>query len=393
MARRVGVFRADENGGVRLNTQSRIRPFHTAVLDAPEEYRSPLDVAEDSNEESGQSKFRAKVRKKIEGSRFDHTRVVTKPPEVFRLSGKIIATKGNVIILKGPEKCGKSSVLGAALAATISNGSEEADTLGFTTSNPAGHMVLHIDCEQSNYHHDQMLRKVMKRALVTEPPAWLHSYALRGLSPDEFMIAIKDLMAEGAATHGGIHSVWIDGFSDLLIDVNDTKTVAPLVADLMAMSKEFDTAIFGVIHQNPSPDTNSASKARGVLGSELQRKVETALVVQRDGEGFEIRTDMARNAPIVAGEGTRYAWCSTWEMFRTDYLARAARTEVRKEELSIIARRLLPNGAKLGYTKLVGAIERDTACSNGKAKTLHREMVTLGVIKKAEDKDYTLAVA
>lgn len=364
-------------------------------MSAPQRIRSfPLEPAEPPAHESfpaeelrSPSTFTDTVRAKLSGTMFDPMQALQAPPAVYKLDGKIIATKGNISVLKGPEKAGKSAVIGAALASAISAGDPEVDTLGFTTSNAEGHLVLHIDCEQSQYHHALMMHKVMRRARVEKLPEWINSHGLRGFSTHELRSAIEILMADGAQRFGGIHSVWIDGFADLVANVNDTDTVGPVVAELMELSTRFSTAIFGVVHQNPN--ANADGKARGVIGSELQRKVETTLCVSPVGPGFVLHTSQARGAPIAKDDGIRYIWDGTSEMFVTDTQAKAIAQEERRGELLKILDRVLPGGAKMGYNDLKGAIMKDCDISDGGAKSRIKEMKSLNLLKQTEEKQYT----
>ncbi|MBR4029001.1 MAG: hypothetical protein IKJ08_05405, partial [Alistipes sp.] len=52
-----------------------------------------------------------------------------------------------------------------------------------------------------------------------------------------------------------------------------------LVCALMSLSTKTNTHILCVLHTNPGSD-----KARGHLGSSLQRKAETVIYVHRNGE-------------------------------------------------------------------------------------------------------------
>ena len=68
--------------------------------------------------------------------KFDHT--IPPPPlkAVFRLAGEVIATPGNLVAIAAAVKAGKSAVVSAMCASTLTV-SGEADLLGFTLRQPS----------------------------------------------------------------------------------------------------------------------------------------------------------------------------------------------------------------------------------------------------------------
>ena len=87
--------------------------------------------------------------------------------------------------------------------------------------------------------------------------------------------------------------VVIDGIADLQRNTNDLEESDALVTELMALSTLANTHIICVLHTNPGSD-----KARGHLGSSLQRKAETVLFVHRVGETSVVEPQFCRNEPF-----------------------------------------------------------------------------------------------
>jgi hypothetical protein len=87
--------------------------------------------------------------------------------------------------------------------------------------------------------------------------------------------------------------VVIDGIADLQRNTNDLEESDALVAELMALSTRAGTHIICVLHTNPGSD-----KARGHLGSSLQRKAESVLFVHRDGDCSIVEPQFCRNEPF-----------------------------------------------------------------------------------------------
>jgi hypothetical protein len=88
--------------------------------------------------------------------------------------------------------------------------------------------------------------------------------------------------------------VVIDGIADLQRNTNDLEESDALVTELMALSTLAKTHIMCVLHTNPGSD-----KARGHLGSSLQRKAETVLFVHRVGETSIVEPQFCRNEPFA----------------------------------------------------------------------------------------------
>jgi len=97
----------------------------------------------------------------------------------------------------------------------------DADCLGFTSENPNGFAVVHLDTEQTPFDHWEGNQRTNRRAKVDAAPEWLRSYCLTGFSAADVRLAIRILTAQSAKKFGGVHSVFVDGIADAVHDVND----------------------------------------------------------------------------------------------------------------------------------------------------------------------------
>jgi hypothetical protein len=84
--------------------------------------------------------------------------------------------------------------------------------------------------------------------------------------------------------------VIVDGISDLMYNTNDIAESDSIVGRLMALSTDYSCHILRVLHTNPDSD-----KARGHIGSTLQRKAETVLFVHKVGESSVVEPQFCRN--------------------------------------------------------------------------------------------------
>jgi hypothetical protein len=242
---------------------------------------------------------------------FDPARPPAAPEAVLSLDGKCVATPENFMVVQAKVKAGKTAVLGAIMAATMEVAAPATpgaarDCLGFTASNPRGHAVVHFDTEQSRYHHHLLIARALQRGGRTEPPPWLRSYYLKGMSVAQRLEALRCELRRAQRACGGIHLVILDGIADYCQDVNDAEEAVALVATIEALAVEYATVFIVVIHENPATDIG---KTRGHLGSHLERKAETPLRLEKDADGVTVMfADRARGTHITREEGIRFAW-------------------------------------------------------------------------------------
>ena len=241
----------------------------------------------------------------LETRQFNFSVIPPRPPTRYWLGETSICTAGNLTAIAAAIKSGKSSVLTAMMASAMTASPQGLDFLGFRSSNLEGHALIHIDTEQSREDHDDLVRRSIRRAGLGAPPPWLYSFCLTGM-PVKDLQALLWLMMETAFTlHRGIHSVLIDGVADMVPDVNDPETSNAFVSDLHGHAILYKCPIIGIIHLNPGTE-----KTRGHLGSQLERKSETNLRMEREGdtEAIVLWADKTRKAPILKRTAPRFAW-------------------------------------------------------------------------------------
>ncbi len=245
------------------------------------------------------------VSEKLACRAYDPTKKLEKPSPIFMLGGTTIATPGNLTALYSQAKTGKSAVVGACLAATMTNPTNGHDTLGISGPNYGKKAVLHFDTEQSPYDWQQLINTALKRVGATTPPEWLQSYNLTGVTARECCVLVEAAIRINKKRFGGIHSVFIDGIADLVVDPNDPDECFPLVTRMHALSIEHDTAIVLVLHMNPGVDT----KGRGHLGSQLERKCESNITLEKDGNDItKIFSTKQRGKSIKKDEAPSFRW-------------------------------------------------------------------------------------
>lgn len=222
------------------------------------------------------------LRERAYALRFDPNE---KPPpdETCMVIGDIpIAARGNLTVLQGKSKVGKSAVVAAILAATQrANHAVQGDTLCIGWHGAGQGAIIHLDTEQSRSDWHALVRRSVTRSGLPEVSDRLVSLPLVMFARSERLEILKESLRFEMDARGGIDAVIIDGVADLCQSPNDEAESLELISSLMALSQEFNCAIFCVLHENPA---SSDGKTRGHLGSELNRKAFANLRIDKDSE-------------------------------------------------------------------------------------------------------------
>lgn len=249
--------------------------------------------------------------KKLERYRFDSSRM---PPEirpVYTLNGRVIGSAGNIEVLAAKAKAGKTALIGAMIAASTAL---PGDTLGVKSSNQHEHAVILLDTEQSEADFYRVCRSAFKRVQLESAPAWFLGYSMVPLSIAERRDSLRSVLAMARRQIGGIHSVFLDGIADFVSDPNDAEECFDYIAELHRLAIQYDTVIYCVVHFNPGDNF----KMRGHLGSQLERKAEVNIALDKNADGVTTAyTATSRRAPIFKSEGAKFSWSNAAGMHMT----------------------------------------------------------------------------
>jgi len=170
----------------------------------------------------------------------------------------------------------------------------------------------------------------------------------------------------------GVFAVIIDGVADLCTDVNNPVEANQLVAELQALALEFNCPVIVVLHENAGHDNG---KARGHLGSQLERKAESNLRLKKSGEITTVFSERGmRKAPIAEADGPRFHWGHAEQMHVSVESASAEKAG----ELRELASAIFGAAEQMSWTAVVEAIQKKCDCST---RTAERK-----VTKMQEDK-------
>jgi hypothetical protein len=303
---------------------------------------------------------------------------VEPPPlrPIYSLAGICISTPANLTTITSAIKTGKSAVIGAMAAAATPH-SQDADLLGFSSSNPKHLALLWFDSEQSPDDFWHGVYRALKRAGGRELPPWLHAYCLTGLGCKRAWECITEATKMAVEQHDGIHSSLIDGFADLVADVNDAAESNAFVAELHDTGIQHNCPIIGVIHFNPGSE-----KSRGHLGSQLERKAETNLALEKDkDETTVIYSTKNRRAGIPKDKGPRFRWSPEAGMHVTVESRAMAKDRAAREQLLCLAQDVFRDHPAMRYTDIQVTVKKLLMVSDRTAERKVADMRRLTVIK------------
>jgi hypothetical protein len=244
---------------------------------------------------------------KLDERRLDYTNPPERPEPIFKLNGVSIATPGNIVAIQSQAKGGKTAFAGAMIAAVISDDPTR-DYFGIEAKrNTEGKALIHIDTEQSRYDAYEIIRRAVHRGGIDAPPPYLRSYCIADLDSETGRKIFRLELERAHREHGGIYAVLLDGGADLLQNVNDPAESNAFVAELHSLAIKYDCTNAVVLHENPGE--NPQAKTRGHFGSQLERKAESNIRLDKDGdEVTTVWSGKCRHGGIPKSRGIRFKW-------------------------------------------------------------------------------------
>lgn len=348
----------------------------------------------------GKARAEAKLLAKAEAFRFDLSKPPHEDPWILKLGGVEILHPGNFLAVIAPQKSGKSTTESAMIGSLF--GMEGADYLGFTGRNPEGKGVLHVDTEQSARDHYSMMVRTLRRARYTDFPDWFTSLHVRRFSSEDRR---KIVLGAARKMHGqrGLLAVFIDGVVDLLTDFNDIRETTALINDLMSLAEETGCAIICAIHVNPGAHKGKSSdKARGHLGTMLEQKAETIILLDKqtgqDGnDRITISTKDARHGGVKAPPV--FTWSDEAKMHVTvslgeGFTALPSLADRKADQLATLARDIFDGwaGGMMPFSMVRERAMQVGAMPTRTAERRINELMRAGLIIKSDSGHYGLNV-
>jgi hypothetical protein len=293
------------------------------------------------------------------------------PDEVcMSIGGVPVASRGNLTVLQGKSKVGKSAVISSFIGASIRGEFiAKGDTLCFEWIGEATGKILHLDTEQSGADWHALVMRGLHRSGLSELGERMVSLPLVMFNRSERLEILRQSLEYESGQSGGIDLVLIDGVADLCISPNDEPEALEIVSELHAMARQYHVAIVCVLHENPSAQD---AKTRGHLGSELNRKAFANLRIDKDAETLVSTiygTDM-RKRDIPKDHGFCFSWDDAAGMH--SYQGRANGVKASRREAEAVSRE------RDYFTPLFDSIGTNGACPDSTPDELteaHRDII------------------
>lgn len=186
-----------------------------------------------------------------------------------------IFTSGNISVIQGKAKAGKTFLLSMGTPAVIS-GSQVGSFRSIPISSEK-RAVIYFDTEQGNYDAYINFNRMIKNCFYTDNFAYCK---LRKFTPSERFAIVKETL-DHYKEH--LQIVFIDGIIDLVNSYNDEKEASDILSFLLKYTEIYNCHISVVIHENKGKDNKEAT---GWLGRYLYQKAETVISIEATADKF-----------------------------------------------------------------------------------------------------------
>lgn len=211
-------------------------------------------------------------------SQIKATDIYETPPQIIWIDNSTIATLGNFSASTGKAKSKKTFNVSALVAASLAG----KQVLNYRAHLPEGKQrILYVDTEQSRFHCRSVLERILRLAGLptTTDPENLDFFCLREYSPSVRVEVIDYALRQNK----GYGLVIIDGIRDMVYDINSPGESTRIISKLMQWTDDRQIHIHTILHQNKGDEN-----ARGHIGTELNNKAETVLLVEKDKGNSDI---------------------------------------------------------------------------------------------------------
>jgi len=178
----------------------------------------------------------------------------------------------------------KKTFFKSALIASYIGGSASNYFSDFKTMRDDDYYIIDIDTEQGDYYSQRAFRRVSE--MVGESYNNYLPFGVEDLETEEIILFIDGLFLD-SRYKGKIKWISIDGVADLVKNTNDILESVSVATKLKKWRKQNNCHINTIIHK-----TSTSNKATGHLGSYIQKKSETVILLE-DTEDYKVR-----NSPI-----------------------------------------------------------------------------------------------
>lgn len=328
------------------------------------------------------------VLKKYDYYRISATKPIVSSIPVLKINNISILTEGNLGVLSGDSKSGKTALSFVTLAGAICPIGQNYDGIDgiVVATNYFLKAVLHLDCEQSKQqHYKSMCNAILKRVGLDKEPSFFYSYNIREIDLIKYMDFCNEIFEATFKKHSGIHLAVIDGVADFIKSVNDEEDSNNIVKFFEQLAIKYKTAIILIIHLNPKSE-----KQRGHLGSQLQRKAESVLAIKKlNGISF-IEPQLLRNGSNSDIPNIQFSY-DEMKGYHTScgVFTKISKEDEEKNNLLTLSKTVFSDDP-INYTEAIEKLIAITKSSERTMSTRLKKMVDLNYVSKSDNKLYTI---
>jgi len=198
-----------------------------------------------------------------------------KEPDGTQSAYRRVMTLGNLSVIQGKSKAGKTFLLRLMLPALIERRLHLDKFVGNNEVLQHKQGIIFADTEQGEYDAYQTMISICNKCTHSQN----FGYSMtRKHTPAERIDIIQAALDMGAGQYGVI---FIDGIADLTTAYNDEEKASKLVQQLMTWTEVYNCHICNVVHENKAKENTDAT---GWLGKILYQKAETVISVESTNE-------------------------------------------------------------------------------------------------------------
>lgn len=200
-----------------------------------------------------------------------------------------IGTYGNFSFISGQPKTKKSFFVSLLNGVYLSKAGQNKYGNNIK-ANREDRCAIHFDTEQGKFHAQRVFRRPFAMN-GTEEVGCYHTYGLRPIGYKDRIKFIDYKLKQIQEDGKKIGLVTIDGIADLVSDANNIEESNLIVQKVMTWSSVYDCHIMLVVHTN-----FGSTKATGHLGSFLQKKCETEILLEaNEDDSIAVKCNRSRN--------------------------------------------------------------------------------------------------
>lgn len=259
-----------------------------------------------------------------------------------------LLTPGNLSVIAGKPKSGKTTLIAILIVATYKSFGNLKGQLSQKRNK-----IIYVDCEAGSRRTQALAKLVCKLLNVETLPCNIKFYSIRKHSAATRLSMIEFL----GYRNPDLAVIYLDGFRDLIMSINDFFEVGELMEKLLRMVETTNIHLSGVLHFNKG-DRNT----RGVVGSEMNNKAELVITIDKKidkGETtFQVKPDLSRDL-----EFTPFAFRRTENSIEIidDWKPAEKKSSISLEELTdeqhkAILSEVFANTSEFPYGEIVDAV-------------------------------------